>query len=1037
MTTMQGFRCWHADAVGKTVYSDIGALPGDADAVFLAAHSPMSLTHVRGAEVVDGDGSERDVLEALMAATGDPDRNTLIAVTGVPGAGKSHVVRWVHAHLKLDEERFHVLYVPRAIQTIRDLLRRIVQGLPGDSGQEMLERVDAAVIRASPAELRDRLLEEMRYALTWILEPQQPKAAETEDEQGRREDRNNLLGEPDDQGKRRHGLADLLAVSPVNQALLRPGGVLDNIVNSVHAETSRRDGAGSRFEVGDLPLKEPGVRSALRGDEELLDLWTFVLQDPEAAVDLLNEAVQEALLRALGLRATQGETLDVVFRQAREFLHHEGKELVLLFEDLAQFGLIDGELYDQFSTQPGSSTAPLRVVFAVTDGPFERIVGTVRSRLTHHFKVADDALKDREVFLSRYLNLVRLGRDEVESAWRRASVEDDQDWVRNACDSNEYGTPCPMRSRCHSDFGAVEVPGLGAVGLYPYNKTAMRRALDRPLPESATPRSDLDVCVSESLREAHHHIGCGTYPHALAFEKFNSDITRPKQVVLAGRTGDEAERLYRALVLWGDEEDLAPAVVEAFKLADVLGDGAVGSPAVPPEAPAEHIGVTSGRATERPKPGRLQAQSPLPDLFKWETGGRLSEPDVKSYRKTVYELVKGRLNLDHDLVHSGSIAQELISNIFAVTSFDFGDEAYGRTAGRNAVRFRFERNSDDVKVLAAVRWFAEHGHWFPDEGHWPWPSGYDPVDLMLTLEQRLDEWAGEVRAEVLTRRNTRDLARAAVAARAIALVCAGVDLGSATGLRACLSVVPTSGEPTTSTWSAVDNVARTLLEKTAISSLIGDLASVRQGSGGPQLIDVTVLDQDLEVALARPTHYLQRVADGFREAEPILAAEAAALLAAVRQCADDTVAQARQALETVEDILGGSRVRVVAKEAEEFGSRALKSQFFRPRDGYSEFSDAVQVLKHAPIDLPQRWEVDASVPAGDEAVRIQRWMRTAVRVANALKVIRQTAALTSEECSHNTPESGDLDQREAFVHEKLIEVEQRLRVLAGNGGARG
>ncbi|WP_020670650.1 ATP-binding protein [Amycolatopsis nigrescens] len=1034
MTTMESFLCWRADAVRRTVYSDIGALPGDADAVFLAAHTPMSLKHINGAEVVNGDGSERDVLRVLLAGTGDPDRNTLIAVTGAPGAGKSHVVRWVHAHLKLDESRFHVLYVPRAIQTIRELLRRIVQGLPGGGGQEILKRVDAAVAKATPAELRDRLLEEMRFALTWNLQPKPPTEGETEDEFGRREERNNMLGYLDDQGKRRHGLADLLAVPPVNQALLRPGRALDNIVNSVYAETSRRD-VGNRFEVDDLPLREAGVRSALRGDAELLGLWTSVGSDPDIAVDLLNEAVQEALRRALGLRATHGETLDVVFEQARRALRREGKELVLLFEDLAQFGLIDGELYDQFSTQPGTDMAPLRAVFAVTDDPFQRIVGTVRSRLTHRFEISDDALANREVFVARYLNLVRLGRDGVEEAWLRASSDGDQDWVKNACDSNEHGMPCPVRSKCHAGFGAVDVPGLGEVGLYPYNDVAMRRALQRPTTDGVTPRSDLDVCVSETLSEAHAHIGRGTYPHPLAFEKFNSDIKHPKAVVLDGRTGAEAERLYRALVLWGDEAPLGPAVVEAFKLGDVLGTRATETSEVAPRAPLKVLpGSVSGHhATPAPPQRPVPAtESPLRNLFQWENGEHLTDREVKYYRSAVYGMVKARLNFDHDLIHLTGVAQELIGKVFNVTSFDFGKESYGRTAARGAVKFRFERTSSDVKVLAAAHWFKEHGHWVPEKGQWPWPAGYDPVDLMLTLEQRLDEWAAAVRTEVLTRRNTRDLAQAAVGARAIALVCAGEEVDESAGLRASLTAKPASAG-TPSTWSEVDQAARSLLERTTILELVGDLASVRQGDGDPQLIDVTVLDRDLGDALAAPTRYLRQVAEGFSEVEPILAVAAKSLLTAVEQCADEAVSEARHALEVLERDLAGGRVRAVAKAAEELGARAVKSGFLRPPDGYSDLNLAVDVLKQAPVDVPLRWTIDRTAPPGDEAVRIQRWMRTAIRTAGALTKIRQTVDLTREECLRNTPESGDLDQCEMSVRRKLGEVEYQLRMLGGTG----
>jgi hypothetical protein len=1037
VTTMAGFRCWEAGSVRQTVYSDIGALPGDAEAVFLAAHTPMSLSHQRGEEVVDGSGGERDVLKALEAGMGDENRNTLIAVTGDSGAGKSHVVRWVKAHLSPNEDRFHVLYVPRAIQTIRELLRQIVDGLPGEHGEELMARIDAAVGKTSPAELQDRLLEEMRFALTWTLEPKQAREGETTDEQNTRIDRNNLLGEPDDQGKRRHGLADLLNIVPVNQALLRPGGTLDGIVKSMYAETSRRDEQRNRFERDDLPLRQAGVRSALHGNEDLVELWDVVGMDPDLALDVLNEAVQEALLNALGLRAAHGETLDVLFRQARQTLRQEGKELVLLFEDLAQFGLIDGELYDQFATQPGTDMAPLRVVFAVTDEPFARIVQTVGSRITHRFVVSADALSDRSKFIARYLNLVRLGRDRVESAWSRARGGDEENWVKNACDSNAHGLPCEMRSRCHKEFGAVEVSGLGAVGLYPYNEVAMRRALTRPSTVPITPRSDLDECVSATLNEAHAHLGRGTYPHERTFERFNSDVHQPKGAVLEGRSGEGAERLYRALVLWGDEQPLAPAVIEAFKLGDVLevAVNADESDTKITRAAPKQSSATGGTARQDPPSNRPvrrpQRDSPLPRLFQWQNGEPLRDRDFKFYRVTLHGMVKARLDLDQDLIHTSSgTAEELLSSFFNQTCFDFGQEAYGRVAGADRIRFSLDRNAEDVKVLAAATWYADHGHWDLERAEWPLPPGYDPVDLMISLENRLDEWAEAVRKGFMARRNVRRLARAAVSSRAIALVCTGTAVEDVLTVYDTLSPTP-AGVEATSSWMAVDQEARALLTKSSILELIGELAAVRQGVGAPQLIDITMLEADLRPALDEPTAYLQGVVDEFQTIAPILAESAKRLLAMIKQSGGAMASDAEAAVAYLSETLDGGKLTAVAKAANELGRRAVISGLFRPEDGVAEYEKAVGVLDDIAVDLSLDWKLEVADSSTDEAVRIQHWARSAVVAAAALQVVRETIALTQAESLRNTPESGDLEEREQRVRDKLDAVRHGIQALSG------
>src|SRR3712207_8806289 len=55
-----------------------------------------------------------------------------------------------------------------------------------------------------------RSVNEMRIALNWTIQPRLAEVGETDEDAQAREDRNNILGIPDEQGRRRDGLADLL-----------------------------------------------------------------------------------------------------------------------------------------------------------------------------------------------------------------------------------------------------------------------------------------------------------------------------------------------------------------------------------------------------------------------------------------------------------------------------------------------------------------------------------------------------------------------------------------------------------------------------------------------------------------------------------------------------------------------------------------------------------------------------------------------------------------------------------------------------------
>ncbi|NJC70848.1 hypothetical protein HC031_14140 [Planosporangium thailandense] len=1017
-STMKGFRCWNAGSVRQTVYSDIGALPSDADAVFLAAHTPVTLAHPRGEELPGATSGERQVLDALLASVGDVDRNTIVAVTGGSGTGKSHIVRWVNAHLDASDARFHVLYVPRAVQSIRELLRRLVVGLPDGGGKELLTRIDAAIGNTNPAELQDRLLEEMRLALTWTLEPQMATDDESAAERAVREERNSLLGEPDEQGKRRDGLADLLALPEVNRALLRPEGRLYRLVQSLYSETSRRDEQQEAFTPADLPLRQPGLRRALAGKSGLIELWDIICHDPRPALDLLDEALRSALPRTLGLRAHNGETLDLLFRRSRQTLRDQGKELVLLFEDLAQFGLIDGELYDQFTIQPGSDLAPLRVLFAVTDGPYDKLPLTVQTRISHRFIVNSSALQDREAFVARYLNLVRVGRAEVETRWSQAQDSDTGDWVRNACDTREDGLPCQFRDECHKYFGAVEVAGLGRVGLYPYNGLALRRALDARGP-SVTPRDALDVCVSEVLIEADAHIGRGTYPHERVRERFDFKVQRAKDVVLGGRTGEQAERLYRALVVWGDETELAPVIAEAFSL-EVGVSRSQGTPAL----------SKSGPQTEPRAATKTSSPSPLPPLFQWRNDDHLADDQVDFYRACLLRLVNSRLDLDQDLFHTANgEGAEILTRLFNRMSFDFPTDARGRRPGAGTVTFPIQRNDDDVRVLVAARWFDEHGHWDPERGTWPWPDGHDPVDLMLALECRLEQWANEVRVAFLSKVAGRDLARTVVGTRAVALIASGMPPHDVSDLDRVLSS-PTSTSSATPAWASAWRAAAEALRKVSAVGWVGQFAAVRQGDrGGPQLIDAAELTAGLQTVLRSPVAHLRRVVEEFNDSAPVVASAARDLLSAVEQDAPSLLRDVTSAVETLAEGLEHAEPRAVAKAAREVGRRARDSGLFRPADGWNDFAEALDTLEALPAGLPLDWRRNEQESEAAEALAVEHWAGSAIAGALALQVVRNSMAATRQECVRSNSVAGDVDQRRREVRKKLKQVEEHLQAL--------
>ena len=507
-----------------------------------------------------------------------------------------------------------------------------------------------------------------------------------------------------------------------------------------------------------------------------------------------------ALPKAVGLRVAGGDTLDSLFRASRKALRARGQELVLVFEDLAQFGLVDGELYDQFVTPPGGELAPLRVIFAITDGPYQNMERTVRTRIEHEFYVGGSALAQPSEFVGRYLNLVRVGRDETQRLWepdvdRRA----DSNWMSNACDTRENGLACRFRDACHATFGTVSIAGLGDVGLYPYNDEALRRAVAH-VGESPTPREVLDDCVSTILAEADVHIGQRSYPHERTRDQFDFKVRMAKDALLAGNPSSDPERAYRALVIWGDESPLPAGIPDAFALDGVASEAA---PVTTSPSKGKQLPPSTPVVQEQSK-----LENKLLSLFQWQNGDELPEDDSNILRSTLCGLTIDRLQLDQWCVHvySGR-GKEMLDKLFNMTSFAI-EGTRGAKAGADSVRFTLTRSAEDMRVIAAARWFRDHGHFDPGQGNWQWPQGYDPGQLMVELETRLDEWAGVVRDRFLDQTGGIRMAQRAIGLRALALSASGQDVATLATTSSVLAAPSSRPNMPSASWATVDKLQR-------------------------------------------------------------------------------------------------------------------------------------------------------------------------------------------------------------------------------------
>ena len=80
------------DEIGKCIRKDAD---GTAEHVLLAVHEPMPLREMYAGENLGGVRNEHDLLNRLI------DTEFPIPILGAAGSGKSHIIRWLGAKLKV------------------------------------------------------------------------------------------------------------------------------------------------------------------------------------------------------------------------------------------------------------------------------------------------------------------------------------------------------------------------------------------------------------------------------------------------------------------------------------------------------------------------------------------------------------------------------------------------------------------------------------------------------------------------------------------------------------------------------------------------------------------------------------------------------------------------------------------------------------------------------------------------------------------------------------------------------------------------
>jgi hypothetical protein len=638
MSELTGYVCWSRENVFSTIATEAVS---PSDSVFLATHAPLdilrvSLTGRQGQteRVV----TEADLLEDFLQR---PTNNGVLVmpVLGASGAGKSHLVRWVHANTSPQRGR-RVIYLPKDSTSLAGVVGKLLIDLEGPPFDDIRRDVGKLGREVTRDALERRLLDQLAESLR-VAEPSTPQERA-------------LVGE--------NGLYLLLHDPFFRAHLLRPGALVPR--RAAHAI----DGRGTdepdvplQFTVDDLPSDALDVTKAAVVSQRLFGQLVANDALKPAAVELLNRHLDVAVMQAADLGVGR---LQQAFLAIRRALAADGEEIVLLVEDFALVQGIQRDLLDailETSQRDGRTVlAPIRTLLAVTTGYYASLVDTVRTRiessspvryelrviLGHNGEGAERTEQHVVDFVGRYLNAARLGRARIEdgSAQDAASVE-------NICEQ------CPVREPCHTGFGTAST----GHGLYPYNRTALLRAVRASSPtaepDEFNPRAALARVVRHVLTEYASALEHREFPN----DEFAADFPpRRDDRILSPTVSDLAtgttEGLRRRVLLeyWGGAPDefvnLAAEIHEAFAIPVVPDIASLArTPTDAHSSPAPSTPPSTGPATSRPAPVDVEQLSEstrrmVNSIAEWNGRGAVLPEDVaRKIRSIVRDATVSRI----------------------------------------------------------------------------------------------------------------------------------------------------------------------------------------------------------------------------------------------------------------------------------------------------------------------------------------------------------------------------------------------------------
>jgi len=830
--------CWSPDHALAMVNIEAGT-PDSAndinrgDHVFLASHQAPLMRALAKVDFLRNQDGAKTSQERVLSQLGDRSRPMLF-LTGAPGTGKSHIVRWLHIHATSEaasqrKSKDLFAHVPRSMTNLADVLQVILEHAEESEREDIRQKIARATGEAkSDRALRERLLLTLSLRLRELRD--EVKNAGAEHQFGTRGYYEVL-----------DLLPEFLSSGAATGLYGRDGGPADRIVRVRLQQRNEGDEVADvqlRFTHDDV-LAGDGLASiddALFGERDLkcrarlLGEGDFLTH----ALEVMDYCVDGAVRELVGLDASQ---LQHAMSRLLGSLAERGQRLVLFFEDWGLIAGFQNQLAEAFAAAKGDSVLAVIAITSQRLGQFQENIldrGWIYSLDRTADEHASDAVND---LIARNLNAIRFGPQRLRGMFDGRS---DGAWFTSACDE----CPLGVKADCHEAFGSVNVDGVGEVGLYPMTRESVTAALERKSTDRAyVPR----IVLSEVLRVVLGHetvddLAAGRFPSpqfATEFAPSEFRLDAEGRRLIERSLGDasaidQMDRWTAFLETYRSGRDLrthsarAAAALGLHPIDDIapLGDDVLD--------PVDRLSGATGEPKKKSEPVGAQAPqlSPVMDgAFAFRQGRQIASEDA--LRKIVATSVRSAMRTD------GRLSEDKWG--IAPDGFDSNDVGLG-SSSRRGRPFEVVLNAEaDGGTLIGLAHLSDGGSW----------GQLDlSRDRRVNTERTVDAWASAVEAALLGKNFRKD-----VTALLRLLLVTGIAWGVAprvdehNAMNVALAPTPKIGT------LAVDNLRNVAVREAAQDMLLRRIA-FSQGRGAPVALDIATLHpivREVLVELRLPT----------------------------------------------------------------------------------------------------------------------------------------------------------------------------------------